>query len=200
MDRLRSFSAVFGCDAEGSIVAWNPAAESLTGVPAEQAIGQRCWEVIAGNDVDGGIVCHPGCSTLRLARQGWPVRPLQLDVCTPHGARRFSLSTIIVGGQDPLILHQIDEAVDREPAPAPEQEQRECPEQARPNLTRRQREILVLLSGGVRAREIAMQLNLSEATVRNHIQAILFSLGVHSQLEAVARARVLALTENGSSG
>lgn len=181
-------------------MAWNPAAEALTGVTAEQAIGQRCWEVIGGNDLDGGIVCHPGCSTLRLARQGWPVRPLELDVCTPRGPRRFSLSTIIVGGQDPLILHQIDEAVDQGPAASAEQEQQDCPEQVRPSLTRRQREILVLLSGGVRAREIALQLNLSEATVRNHIQAILFSLGVHSQLEAVARARALALTENGSSG
>jgi DNA-binding NarL/FixJ family response regulator len=40
---------------------------------------------------------------------------------------------------------------------------------------------------------------LSETTVRNHIQAILLALGVHSQLEAAARARTLALADNESA-
>jgi DNA-binding NarL/FixJ family response regulator len=62
-----------------------------------------------------------------------------------------------------------------------------------PRLTRRQLQILGLLAGGVRAREIALRLTLSETTVRNHIRALLLELGAHSQLEAVARARELAL-------
>ena len=44
------------------------------------------------------------------------------------------------------------------------------------------------MSQGVRAREIAARLGLSQSTVRNHIRALLRRLDSHSQLEAVARA------------
>ena len=56
-------------------------------------------------------------------------------------------------------------------------------------LSPRQREVLLLLSDGVRAKQIAARLGLSEPTVRNHIRTILRKLGCHSQLEAVAEAR-----------
>lgn len=55
-------------------------------------------------------------------------------------------------------------------------------------LSRRQQEVLELLASGIPAREIAARLGLAEATVRNHIRAILRKLGCHSQLEAVAVA------------
>jgi DNA-binding CsgD family transcriptional regulator len=56
-------------------------------------------------------------------------------------------------------------------------------------LSPRQREVLLLLADGMRAREISARLGLSEATVRNHIRGILRRLECHSQLQAVARAR-----------
>lgn len=62
-----------------------------------------------------------------------------------------------------------------------------------PELTTRQSEILRLLAAGKTTREIARTLYLSEATVRNHVRAILLSLGAHSQLEALARAREMGL-------
>jgi len=60
-------------------------------------------------------------------------------------------------------------------------------------LSPRQRQVLVLLARGVRARDIGARLGLSEATVRNHIRGLLRRLDCHSQLEAVARARDLRL-------
>jgi DNA-binding NarL/FixJ family response regulator len=60
-------------------------------------------------------------------------------------------------------------------------------------LSPRQRQVLALLARGVRARDIGARLGLSEATVRNHIRALLRRLDSHSQLEAVARARDLRL-------
>ena len=51
----------------------------------------------------------------------------------------------------------------------------------------------MLLGEGVSAREIGVRLDLAEATVRNHIRAILRKLGCHSQLEAVATAVRLGL-------
>lgn len=62
-----------------------------------------------------------------------------------------------------------------------------------PELTTRQSETLRLLAAGKTTREIARELYLSEATVRNHVRAILLALGAHSQLEALARARELGM-------
>ena len=60
-------------------------------------------------------------------------------------------------------------------------------------LTPRQQQVLRFLADGVPAKVIATRLGLAEATVRNHIRAILSSLGTHSQLEAIAKARRLRL-------
>jgi len=60
-------------------------------------------------------------------------------------------------------------------------------------LSPRQLHILKLLDEGLRAREIALHLRVSETTVRNHIHAVLERLGCHSQLEAVAKARRLGI-------
>jgi DNA-binding NarL/FixJ family response regulator len=62
-----------------------------------------------------------------------------------------------------------------------------------PALTGRQLEVLELLAAGKSARDIGAELYLSQATVRNHIRALLQALGAHSQLEALARAREFGL-------
>jgi DNA-binding NarL/FixJ family response regulator len=53
-------------------------------------------------------------------------------------------------------------------------------------LTAREREILRLLAEDETLHGIAHRLDLSYATIRNHVQHILGKLGVHSILEAVA--------------
>ena len=55
-------------------------------------------------------------------------------------------------------------------------------------LTDREREVLLALSRGLPAEEIAASLFVSIATVRTHIRAILQKLGVKSQLAAVTLA------------
>jgi DNA-binding NarL/FixJ family response regulator len=62
-----------------------------------------------------------------------------------------------------------------------------------PSLTPRQLEVLKLLSEGKSAREIGSELYLSQATVRNHIRALLQALGAHSQLEVLAKAREMRI-------
>ncbi len=75
----------------------------------------------------------------------------------------------------------------KHPAPSRRSERSALrPAAAAAGLSTRQREVLALLAEGVQARGIAARLGLSEATVRNHIRAILRKLGCHSQLEAVA--------------
>ena len=55
-------------------------------------------------------------------------------------------------------------------------------------LTRREREVLLLLAEGHSAGEIAQTLVISPKTAATHIQRILEKLGVHSRAEAVAVA------------
>jgi two-component system, NarL family, nitrate/nitrite response regulator NarL len=54
-------------------------------------------------------------------------------------------------------------------------------------LTRREREVLRLLGRRMSNKEIARQLCLSTATVKNHVHAILSKLNVHARSEALAR-------------
>ena len=190
VDQIHSGAAVFRTDPYGWIADWNRAAERLTGIPAGEAVGRPCWDVVAGRDDDGALLCHPGCSAARLAREGWPVRSVTANVRTHTGTRRLVVSTIVVNGggaDEAIVLHTLHEAAGEAESVAVEPP---------PALTRRQRQILCLLAEGVRARQIAARLRLSETTVRNHIQAILLALGVHSQLEAVARAHTFALADD----
>lgn len=62
-----------------------------------------------------------------------------------------------------------------------------------PELTTRQLEVLERISYGRSAKEIRIELGISEATVRGHIRSVLRAFGAHSQLEAVSRARELGL-------
>jgi DNA-binding CsgD family transcriptional regulator len=187
MGELRSQDAVFRTDRDSLIRDWNPECARITGITRDEAEGHPCWEVIAGRDADGGIVCHPGCSIARLAPQGWPVRCADLQIRTRYGPKSVTISTIVLrGDSETTVLHPLRETTDILPV-AKGDDQRPC-------LTRRQREVLYLLVEGIRVRQIAARLNLSETTVRNHIRAILRELGAHSQLEAVARARALSLT------
>ena len=186
MSELRSGAAVFRTDRNSVIRDWNPECERLTGIAPEEAEGRPCWEVIAGRDADGGIVCHPGCSIARLALQGWPVRCTDLHLRTRYGPKCVTFSTIVLRDDaETTVLHPLRDATESAPAAAAGD--------PRPSLTRRQREILYLLVEGIRVQQIASRLTLSETTVRNHVRAILRELGAHSQLEAVARARALSL-------
>ena len=176
---LRSGDALLAFDPDLTIVSWNRAAEELTGVSADAAVGRRCWEVLGGHDERGSLICHPGCSTARLAREGWPVACQCLLIKAREGTRRVAVSTVVADqGDHPLFAHVM----------VPD---RETPSSgAVPALlTPRQQQVLRLLADGVPAKVIATRLGLAEATARNHIRAILAALGTHSQLEAIAEAR-----------
>lgn len=186
MTAVRSGLPLFHTTRSLRIVEWNRAAEELSGIPAAEAVGRNCWDVIRGRDAGGGLVCHRGCSIARLAREGWPVRCTDLRVRMPSGLERVTVSTIVVGaGDDAVVLHPMQPAAADADAPPPA-----C---ATPELTPRQREVLALLAEGVRAKEIAARLSLSLPTVRNHVHQLLRRLDASSQLEAVARARALGL-------
>ncbi|HYT12065.1 MAG TPA: response regulator transcription factor [Candidatus Nitrosopolaris sp.] len=63
------------------------------------------------------------------------------------------------------------------------------------SLTHREKEVLRLMAEGTSSREIAAKLSISYTTVRTHIRSLGSKLGVHSKLEAIVKARDLALIE-----
>jgi two-component system, NarL family, response regulator DevR len=63
------------------------------------------------------------------------------------------------------------------------------------SLTAREKEVLRLVAEGISSRDIASQLGITYTTVRTHIRSLGSKLGVHSKLEAIVKARELALIE-----
>ena len=62
-------------------------------------------------------------------------------------------------------------------------------------LTPREHEVLVLAADGLRNREIARRLGISEHTVKFHLAAVFGKLGASSRTEAVRKGLRLGLIE-----
>ena len=177
---FRSGDALMAFGPDLRVDAWNEELESLTGIPAAEAIGRPCWEVLGGLEERGAVICHPGCSAARLAREGWPIPSRRILIRTAEGRKLVTMSTIaaVNANRDAVGLHLFRPTPDAEAEPTPES-----------HLTARQHEVLELIAEGAPAKVIATKLGIAEVTVRNHIRAILLELGCHSQLEALAEAR-----------
>jgi DNA-binding CsgD family transcriptional regulator len=66
-------------------------------------------------------------------------------------------------------------------------------------LSRREREVLGLLSAGMTDPQIGDRLNLAASTVRNHIAALYAKIGVHSRGNAIVWARERGITNTALS-
>ncbi len=197
-DELISNTAdgVCAVTSEGKITLWNRSAEKILGYPAREVVGQPCCEVFVGRDVAGNRLCYRGCHVQTLVKMGEPIqhfematrtkagKPVWLDVSTlaVPGSRNGLHSTVHLF-RDVTISHDM-EALLRErltqgkPIPTPTVA-------VSTSLTRREIEILRLMTSGANTRMMAERLHVSPTTVRNHVQNIFGKLGVHSRLEAV---------------
>jgi PAS domain S-box-containing protein len=207
--RAITADAVFVVDPECHIVYWDARAESLTGLLAEEMVGEHCYDVLSGEGEDGTSFCARVCSAVRLARAGQPASGYEVRVFTRSGGERWvgvsSLAVPTKGGpylislmRDVWAEHETLEMARhlvRLSHQGAHEESAARRHQDAPALTPRQAEILGLLASGKSAGEIGRELYLSQATVRNHIRALLLALGAHSQLEALARAREAGLLD-----
>ena len=192
--------AAYGMDRHDRIVYWNEGASRVLGWSPEEVLGKMCFDVLAGRDVFGNLYCMRDCPSVRAAVAEGNMQPFLLEVkkkgsTAPTKTIVRAVSLPAPGPSFEVLMHFLessDATIDnlvaalrasvREPAGLPPVD----PPISVSPLTRREREMIMLLSNGYGALNIAARLNLSHATVRNHIQNVLRKLEVHSQARAVA--------------
>ena len=214
-----SQAAACGMDRRHRIVYWNDAASALLGWTAAEALGRRCYEVFAGRDVFGNVCCFRDCGVAVGASRGETLEPFVMDVKhrdgTPvrlvtrtealpsSGAAYRCLVHLFENGDGPaleaLLGRMRSRVAKREPDPSSAPPVRP----ANLALTPRELDVLRLLAAGYSSLNIAARLDLSHATVRNHIQKLLRRMEVHSQVEAISvafRQGLLGRDEDGGDG
>ena len=192
----RAGDGAFVIAADGRIVLWNRSAERILGYSARDVLGRPCCDVFIGSDDSGNRLCYQGCHVQTLVKMGEPIQSFDMHTRTKVGKPVWIsvsiLSTPPNGKAGPMTVHLFRDVTatkellslvhERLAAPAGGGERPE----AAGSLTRRELEVLRLMTEGLNTAGAAGRLHVSPATIRNHVQNIFGKLGVHSRLEAVA--------------
>jgi LuxR family maltose regulon positive regulatory protein len=182
----------FAVDRQGAIVLWNQAAEEALGIETTEALGQKCWTVLAGKDIFGNRHCCEHCPIREMAFEHEPVRSFHCAFKTDgHGTESFGISCVVIHDQPgrEILLHICHPDGDT-PQVSSEQLAHTAPVES---LSRRELEILGMLAAKVKTFEIADRLGISVRTVRTHIQHLMYKLHVHKRAEAVKVGKKLEL-------
>lgn len=189
--------AVFGIDAKRRVRFWNKSCEELLGVTAQQAIGRPCAELLCGEDLQGNRVCGVDCPIAKFFDQTTPncdfdlvlqsaqERPVIVNVgsyYTDGSVGKDGRDVVVFHSMRKVNCHKLIQRLSNNSCDA-EQDSKKIHK-----LSRREYEILRLLSKGRVTRTIAGQLDISPATVRNHLKNIYAKLEVHNRAEAVTYA------------
>ncbi|MDP6812030.1 MAG: LuxR C-terminal-related transcriptional regulator [Alphaproteobacteria bacterium] len=199
----QTVDGVFAVDGNQRITFWNSACGQLLGIPAEEAIGRPCDDVLAGRTLVGDRFCEKECCVSRVIDGGEGPKTFKLQLRGANGKTlKLSVSIILVPSKGDErwtcvhLLHRdhaestIEDLVPQPEAPSGSNgggRARGGNGTVSP-MTPRQQEILELLAEGKSATVISHLLGIRLVTVRNHIQHIQAKLGVHSQAETVAYA------------
>ena len=206
--------AAFAVDESHHVVAWNDAAERLLGYAAEDAIGQRCYDVLSAGEHGEGLLCRSHCALLtRNGRRGAPTVEVLLE--TQSGAtKRFKLSLVATHAPsgrtrvlhvlvDPFERHPLvhvgssstreDDPLEHEFSADPVLAAGDAPAVSAQHLSARELEVLGLLAQGFTPAQIAARLGISRVTVRNHLTHTMDKLAVKTRLRAVIVASHLGL-------
>ena len=197
----------FAVDGQGLIVAWNQAAEALFALPAGEAIGRSCGEIVQGAD-ECGSVCSEDCTVRQAVAKRRPVSNFDLLIETASGRQWCNTSVLVAengSSTNPFAVHIIrpidlrkrleilvrdfvvtNTNVRAEEAVALISSTRAVTRAA--DLTDRELEILRLLGKGSTTSEVAELLHISRTTVNNHVQHVLRKLDAHTRLGAIRRA------------
>ena len=210
----RTDDGAFIINEQHQIIFWNQAAQTILGYTAEEAASCQCHETLGGRDEQGRTLCQRYCRIAISALQGKTLPNMDIYTLTKDGEGRWiNLTTFAIPasneGLGHVIVHLFRDATQKKnneqfveqimAVTRERQNENERPEFASAPakfpyvpgleaLTTRERQVLLLLAQGLSTDDMADMLNISPATIRNHIQSILSKLNVHSRLEAVAYA------------
>jgi PAS domain S-box-containing protein len=176
----------FITDAHGRIESWNAAAERYFEVPAREAIGRRCCDLIRGRDEFGNDFCTAFCAPRHMNRAGRAVNRFRIRIRDRDGGERHcSVSTVAISaaaGEGAALLHILTP----ESAAAPSEPAANVRGESAAGLTPREREVLKRVLDGRGTRDIADLLGISARTVENHLQNIYRKHGVRNRVALVS--------------
>jgi DNA-binding CsgD family transcriptional regulator len=182
---------------DGCINFINRHAEKWLGRPRTQCLGRPCYAVIASTTRAGEAFCSPNCRVRSMARAGRELEPVRLNIMDA-AMENAEVRVVVIPvrdshGDGPYLVHCIiDDERDQRVRRYLDRVARRTAKATVPatvtdaNLTPREKEVLQLLAKDRSLSEIADELYVSYATVRNHVQHILEKMGVHSIQETVA--------------
>lgn len=196
--------AAFAVDAAGRISAWNNAAAELFGLSEAEAIGVKCHQMLQCAD-ENGVICSEHCVVERAAKNNLPRTNFDLRVQTKAGKLWCNLSTLIANDASGVrhaiyivrlremgkrLEQALSEFVRTQSMNGPTSATMILTPTPNPNvpLTSREVQVLKSLAKGRSTKAIADQLNISSATVNNHVKHILTKLDAHTRLEAIRHA------------
>ena len=201
--------AAFAVDAQGITRSWNRAAETLLQIPARDAIGQPCAQLIGASGAIDTLVCGQNCQVLQNVAAQREIPNFDMRVNTCFGTRRW-VNVSILQVYDPrsrsrLAVHLMRDiegrkkteqlartlldsakqlvALSTDPAP---------PEPA-PTLTDQETRLLRGLATGRSPAEVAQDLGITGHTLRNHLYHINRKLKTRNRLQAIVYATRHAL-------
>jgi DNA-binding CsgD family transcriptional regulator len=206
--RTSADEGFFLADADQRVVGWSPGMAQILGVPAEEALGQRCFELMRRLVVRDPLPCCRDCAPLRIAGQNrasacvlrrpqslgaWSLLHEHVDTgqgeVVLHRLRDASLDVIAV-----RFLRRLVEAIETDVGGFRQAGEMACADNV--ELTRREADVLRFLGEGLDTRTIARRLGISYYTARNYGQSILTKLNAHNRVEAVVAAQRLGLLNN----
>lgn len=197
--------AAFAVDITGRISAWNKAAAELFGRSEAEVMSVRCHELFQCSD-ENETICFEHCVIEHAVQDNRPLANFDLRVQTKTGKLWCNFSTLIATDPASGARHAIYIVRPIELRKRLEQALSEFvrtqarngqtgepvislpPKPLNVGLTSREVEVLKSLAKGYSTRAIANQLNISSATVKNHIKHILTKFDAHTRLEAIRHA------------
>ena len=208
---LLSFApcGVYAVTMDQSVVFWNRAAERITGHLAHEIIGRKCYEIGAAPNHRGLTEeCVAGCALMKHVRAGLvPARTRVRLLCSDGQRKWVAVNPMVVDGvvgDAPLMIHLFDETpggLERTGSSLADVVEgaegrygvrtmalEGSVEVEHPGLSRREMQVLYMLSEGRDNAEISTALSISLYTVRNHVRNVRKKLGAATKLEAVVNA------------
>ena len=197
--RLVTRDGFFAVDPGQRITHWSEAAARMRGITEEEAVGRRCFDVMAGTDARNARYCRVGCPVQANAQRGRGNKDFDIQVADRSGQRRIVNVSVLLcsdpDNKDTSILHLFRDVTARRRVemlassmPSAIEEQPGNAACALTQPTRLQMEVVRLLATGEPPARIAEMLEVSPVTVRNHVQGAMERLAARSRVQVVAAA------------